>query len=93
MDIKDFLLQNENSLPTIDGSGSPSTSSGAGTAISMKPGELPAVTASSMTYWKFGVSSIVGLLGMYYLASGKKNNDVQKMLIGAALTLGSMFMY
>jgi hypothetical protein len=94
VDIKDFLLQNENSLPTLrDTMGSPSTSPAAGTTISMDAGTLPTVTASSMTYWKFGVSSVVGLLGMYYLASGKKQSDFGRMILGAGLTLASFFLF
>ena len=94
MDIKDFLLQNENSLPTLaDTMGSPSTSPAAGTAISMNSGALPTVTASAATYWKFGLSCVVGLLGMYYLAAGKKQSDLGKMLLGAGLTLASFFLF
>ena len=93
MDIKDFLLQNENSLPTIDASGASSTASVSGMGISMNPGELPTVTASASSYWKFGVSAIVGLLGMYYLAAGKKQGDFGKMLLGAGLTLASFFLF
>lgn len=98
MDIKDFLLQNENSLPTLrDTLGSPTTSPlnapAAQEGITMQPGQLPTVTTSSGTLWKFGASSIVGLLGMYYLAAGKKQMDVTKMLIGAGLTLASFFLF
>jgi hypothetical protein len=40
------------------------------------------------------VISLVGsLLGMYYLASGKKTQDFQKMVIGAVLIIGSMFIF
>ena len=81
MDLKDILMNSENALPTL------STS-----AVSAQP-SLPTmkVTAGGMT--KFAVSGIAGILGMYYLASGKRENDVQKMLIGAALTIGSMFIF
>ena len=93
MDIKDFLLQNENSLPTLqDASESSSTAPGAGT-ISMGNGALPTVTAGPMTYFKFGASGIAGLLGMYYLAAGKKQSDIGKMLLGAGLTLASFFLF
>jgi hypothetical protein len=96
VDFKDILLQNENALPTIqDTMGSPSTSPVAGTTemTAANTGSLPTVTASSMTYWKFGVSSIVGLLGMYYLAAGKKQSDFGKMVLGAGLTLASFFLF
>ncbi|HEX4047186.1 MAG TPA: hypothetical protein VH309_05105 [Elusimicrobiota bacterium] len=90
MDFKDILLQNENSLPTIqDTMGSPSTT----TAMTANTGTLPTVTASATTWWKFGVSSVVGLLGMYYLAAGKKQSDFGKMLLGAGLTLASFFLF
>ena len=98
MDVKDFLLQNENSLPTLtDTLGSPTTSPvnapGTPPGITMQPGQLPTISTSSGTLWKFGVSSIVGLLGMYYLAAGKKQMDVGKMLLGAGLTLASFFLF
>jgi len=84
VDIKDILLQNENSLPTLDQNLSTTAAQGG----------LPTITpASSSTVWKFGVSAIVGLLGMYYLAAGKKQNDVGKMLLGAGLTLASFFLF
>ncbi len=83
MDIKDVLLQNENSLPTVEQTMSTSTETN---ALTMTP-------TSNKTLWKFGVSSIVGLLGMYYLAIGKKQSDFGKMLIGAGLTLASFFMF
>ena len=43
--------------------------------------------------WKTVVSSILGVLGMYMLASGRRQNDVQKMLIGAAITLASILLF
>jgi hypothetical protein len=100
MDIKDILLQNENSLPTITDTagGSPSTTSVSGQATtqtdaSTGTGSLPTFSASASSYWKFGASGVVGLLGAYYLASGKKANDFNKMVIGAVLTLASFFLF
>jgi hypothetical protein len=98
VDIKDFLLQNENSLPTLtDTLGSPTTSPinapANTTGVTMEPGSLPSISTSSGTLWKFGVSSIVGLLGMYYLAAGKKQSDFGKMMLGAGLTLASFFLF
>ena len=94
MDIKDFLLQNENTLPTLtDTRGSPSTAAPVMNGITMENGSLPTISTSSGTLWKFGVSSVVGLLGMYYLAAGKKQMDVGKMLLGAGLTLASFFLF
>jgi hypothetical protein len=84
VDIKDVLLQNENSIPTLDQNLSTATAEGT---------PLTLGHSSGSTLWKFGASSIIGLLGMYYLAAGKKQNDVQKMLIGAGLTLASFFMF
>jgi hypothetical protein len=92
MDIKDLLLPNENSLPAIDGNGLQSTTTLTGT-ISMGNGKLPTITASASTYWKFGVSAVVGLLGMYYLSAGKKQADFGKMVLGAGLTLASFFLF
>ncbi|MDE2142185.1 MAG: hypothetical protein KGJ84_07230 [Elusimicrobia bacterium] len=84
MDIKDILMQNENSLPTLAQNLSTTTTQGG----------LPTITPSSrFTVLKFGASGIMGLLGMYYLAAGKKQNDVNKMLIGAGLTLASFFIF
>lgn len=100
MDFKDILLQNENALPTIqDTMGSPSTAPVAGIAGLQAPptvantGTLPTVSATSSTVWKFGVSSVVGLLGMFYLAAGKKQGDFGKMVLGAGLTLASFFLF
>ncbi|MFI5346518.1 MAG: hypothetical protein ACHQ51_09115 [Elusimicrobiota bacterium] len=84
MDIKDVLLQNENSIPTLDQNLSTAATTGTPLSLGHDTGS---------TLWKFGLSSILGLLGMYYLASGKKQNDVQKMLIGAGLTLASFFLF
>lgn len=85
MDFKDVLLQNENALPTLEDMNAPSTST--------RMGNLPTVSASPATIWKIGISTIAGLLGMYYLAAGKKQNDVGKMILGAGLTLASLFMF
>jgi hypothetical protein len=90
MDFKDVLLQNENALPTLQDMGSTSTVAGLPAAGA---GEFPTFSMSPSTYWKFGVSSIVGLLGMYYLAAGKKQKDVGKMVLGAGLTLASFFLF
>ena len=38
-------------------------------------------------------STIVGIVGMFYLGFGKKNQDVQKMLIGAVLIVVSMLFF
>ena len=98
MDFKDILLQNENALPTIqDTMGSPSTSPiagiGATPTTTANTGTLPTFSAGSSSVWKFGVSSIVGLLGMFYLAAGKKQGDFGKMVLGAGLTLASFFLF
>lgn len=84
MDVKDVLLGTENSLPTLDQNLSTSTAA---------TPALPTITADASTYWKFGASSIMGLAGMLYLGYGKKNNDVQKMVIGAVLTLASVLFF
>lgn len=83
MDIKDILLQNENSLPTLQDNMSTST----------VQGQLPTMAVSSSGAWKFGVSTIAGLIGMYYLMVGKRQNDVQKMIIGVVLTLASFLLF
>jgi hypothetical protein len=83
MDAKDILLQNENSLPTLQENLSTST----------VQGELPTIATSSSGLWKFGISTIAGLLGAYYLMVGKRQNDVQKMIIGVVLTLASFLLF
>lgn len=83
MDLKDILTNSEGALPTLEGNLSTSTAT-----LS-----LPTVTASSSTYLKFGVSSVLGLAGMLYLGMGKKEKDVGKMLLGAGLTIASMFLF
>ena len=84
MDIKDVLLQNENSLPTLEQNLSTTTEQGAFPTIA---------PASNSAVWKFGVSAVAGLLGMYYLATGKKQGDLGKMLLGAGLALASFFLF
>ncbi len=54
---------------------------------------LPTITAHASTYWKMGGSAVMGLAGMLYLGYGKKNGDIRKMIIGAALTIGSLFIF
>ncbi len=82
MEIKDLLMNNEKSLPTIDQSNS------TGTAVSM-----PVLTATPQIYVKTGLSVVTGVAGMCYLMYGKKAGDVQKMIIGAMLTILSFFFY
>jgi hypothetical protein len=90
MDLKSVLLQSEDSLPTLQQNLSIST---AAPAPGVTGQELPTVTATPAGYLKFGASTVMGLAGMLFLGYGKKNNDVQKMLLGAALTIGSMFVF
>jgi len=99
VDIKDLILQSENSLPTLtDTLGSPTT--GYGTAkpagapgITMENGQLPTITVGRDTAWKFGANIVVGVLGTYYLMAGKRQNDFKKMMIGGLLTLASFFLF
>ena len=84
MDVKDVLLGSENSLPTLD----QNLSTGAVSVPS-----LPTITAGASTYWKFGVGTVIGTVGMLLLGYGKKNNDVRKMVIGAALTFASILFF
>ena len=93
MDFRDVLLQNENALPTLKDMEPASTAPVNGQVVSARMGVLPTVTASSSTLWKFGVSTLVGLLGMYYLSAGKKQADFGKMVLGAGLTLASFFLF
>ena len=86
MDLKSVLSSGEDSLPTLQGNLALSTSTAA-------PGLLPQMKTDPLAYWKFGASGIMGLLGMVYLAQGKKNADFGKMALGAALTVGSMFLF
>jgi hypothetical protein len=84
MDLKAILLQTEGALPTLEQNLSTGT---------LAAPSLPTITADASTYWKMGGSTVMGLAGMFYLGYGKKNNDVQKMIIGAVLTLGSIFVF
>ena len=45
------------------------------------------------TAWKTLGSFIFGLAGMAYLAQGRKQNNVEKMLLGAGLTLASFLIF
>ena len=82
MDIKDLLTNSEKALPTLD------QTTSTGTTVS-----LPTLTATPETYVKTGASVILGVVGACYLMYGKKMGDVQKMIIGAALTLASFFIF
>ena len=83
MELKDLLTGSEKSLPTLDQNLSTSTATR----------ELPTITATPESYIKFGASAVCGVAGMLYLGIGKKQNDVQKMIIGAVLTLASFFIF
>lgn len=85
MDIKDLIVPSDASLPNAQDAVSTTTATSA-------PG-LPSVTADASTYWKTGGSFVIGLAGMFYLYWGRKSNDVQKMLIGAALTIASFLLF
>ena len=84
MDIKSIIFQNEDSLPTLKQNIS---------TVSVETSAFPTLTADAAIYWKTGGSVVMGLAGMLYLGYGKKNADVQKMMIGAALTVGSFFLF
>jgi hypothetical protein len=84
MDLKSVLLQTEGALPTLEQNLSTGTLAGP---------SLPTITADASTYWKMGGSTVMGVAGMLYLGYGKKNNDVQKMIIGVVLTIGSIFVF
>lgn len=42
---------------------------------------------------KLGASFIMSILGIYYLSSGKKQQNPESMLIGAALLIASFFIF
>lgn len=85
MDVKSILMPGEDSLPTLEQN--LSTAAATGTP------SLPTITADPMTYAKLGGSTVMGLAGMFYLGYGRKHNDARKMIIGAALTLGSILFF
>lgn len=84
MDLKSVLLQSEDALPTLE----QNLSTGAVASPS-----LPTITADASTYWKMGASTVMGLAGFVLLGYGKKNADVQKIVLGVLLTLGSFFIF
>lgn len=84
MDLKSVLLQSEDALPTLE----QNLSTGAAVSPS-----LPTITADASTYWKMGASTVMGLAGFVLLGYGKKNADVQKIVLGVLLTLGSFFIF
>ena len=88
MDLKSVLTGSEDALPTLEQNLSTATVTGTAAESS-----LPTITADASTYWKIGGSTVMGLAGMLYLGYGKKHNDVKKMIIGVALTLGSFFIF
>lgn len=85
MDVKDVLSGGgEGTLPTLE----QNLSTGAVVAPAM-----PTITADAATYWKFAGGTIMGVAGALFLGYGKKNNDVQKMIIGAVLTFASVLLF
>lgn len=86
-DLKGLLLQSEDALPTLEQNLATSTASSTGATT------LPTITADASTYGKFAGSLLMGVAGMLFLGYGKKTNDVQKMLIGAALTIASALLF
>ena len=55
-------------------------------------GYTGAVTSVVMS-WPMGASTVMGLAGFVLLGYGKKNADVQKIVLGVLLTLGSFFIF
>ena len=92
MDLKSVLTGSEDALPTLEQNLSTTTVTATG-ASTVAESTLPTITADASTYWKMGGSTVMGLAGMLYLGYGKKHNDVKKMIIGVALTLGSFFIF
>lgn len=43
--------------------------------------------------WKTAGSTIVTTAGLFYLGTGKKEQDLQKMIVGAALVLAGFFLF
>lgn len=84
MDLKSVLMPGEDSLPTLEQGLSTGTVAGP---------SLPAITADPMTYAKLGGGTVMGLAGMFCLGYGRKHNDARKMIIGAALTFGSILFF
>ncbi len=88
MDLKSVLMNSEDALPTLEQNLSTATVTTASSAST-----LPTISADASTYWKIGGSTVMGIAGMLYIGYGKKNADVQKIIIGVLLTLGSFFMF
>lgn len=56
-------------------------------------GNLSGVHITAGMAWKTLGSFVFGIAGMAYLAQGRKQNDVEKMLFGAGLTLASFLLF
>lgn len=84
MDFKSLLMPGEDSLPTLEQNLSTGT---------LAAPSLPVIAVDPMTYAKLGGSTVMGLAGMFLLGYGRKHNDVRKMVIGAALTFGSILFF
>lgn len=82
MDVQGILSAGDSALPQL--------STGTMTAQNNGSFSVP-ITQSGLV--KFGVSGILSVLGMYYLAVGKKESDLQKMLLGAAISLVALFLF
>lgn len=56
-------------------------------------GQLPSVSVGGKDVFKFILSTVLGVAGMFLLAYGKKMNDVEKMIMGGVLTIASLFFF
>ncbi|OGR87856.1 MAG: hypothetical protein A3J74_06260 [Elusimicrobia bacterium RIFCSPHIGHO2_02_FULL_57_9] len=54
---------------------------------------MPALSFTPGSMIKLGASFIMSILGIYYLSSGKKQQNPESMLIGAALLIASFFIF
>lgn len=59
----------------------------------MKEGVKPWLTITPELMGKVALSTVLISAGMFYLVSGRKEGSFSRMVIGAILSLASLFIY
>jgi hypothetical protein len=59
----------------------------------MSPGPKPWIDVSPQVMGKMALSTMLMATGMFYLATGRRDADMSRMITGAILALASVFIF
>lgn len=59
----------------------------------MSEGVKPWLDVTPQVMGKMALSTVLMATGMFYLATGRRDAEMSRMLTGAALTLASVFLF